>query len=601
MNKKNILIITSIMILIIVGIIFFKFNNTRASIYTSRLDDLISRQEEMDSKIEKYINSSAYTIEKPKIIINPYEISPLTALIIFKTKEETAIEVYVNDNLLVKTEKEINHAIPIYYLRENFDNIVKIIANKEDYTYTLKTNKLDFDTKTEITENKDANYKYLVSSSTSGLSYSMIDSNGNIIWHLNLYSQGMLEELPNGNFIISTEEFVTENDISNITGIYEMDYLGKIIKRIDTKYLYHHDFEVLDDNTLLVAGSNNPNHAMSIVYRLSLETGEIIDYIDFYEIFKDIDPEFDKINEKLIYGFGLNSVDYNENTNDLLVSMRCLNLVMSINYNTKEINWIYANPENLSESFYPYLLDSNEGYLYGMHDAKWIDDNTISIYNNNYNINDESDNVVSNKKRAEALILSINDNLVTAIKRLTKENKNSYAFGSYSIANNKHLVNYSYLFKDEAINSNTSIFDYRGNTYTNLVLYDDYSNKLFDMIIEDRIYQAKIFEIPIYKASYVPVKYTYLNNNDDNLIVDEEVLNKAKNYDNILDIYKNYIGVNISNDAYNELFIIFKGDKTYTIKYNKTKTYYNIDKGVYDVYIKMDGSFYNLNTKIRAN
>ena len=51
---------------------------------------LIEDKQELLSKLEEYFKSYGYTIDNPNIILNPYKISPLTALIIFETKEDLA-------------------------------------------------------------------------------------------------------------------------------------------------------------------------------------------------------------------------------------------------------------------------------------------------------------------------------------------------------------------------------------------------------------------------------------------------------------------------------------------------------------------------------
>ena len=59
--------------------------------------DILVYQSELENKFTSY----GYTIDEPNIILNPYEISPLTALVMFETSD------YVSPTLTVvgKSEK----------------------------------------------------------------------------------------------------------------------------------------------------------------------------------------------------------------------------------------------------------------------------------------------------------------------------------------------------------------------------------------------------------------------------------------------------------------------------------------------------------------
>lgn len=80
-------------------------------------DSLVMNQE----KIEENFKSEGYTIENPNIILNPYEISPLTALVIFETEEIVEPTVIINgkdENTTFTNTFEANkiHYLPIYGL-----------------------------------------------------------------------------------------------------------------------------------------------------------------------------------------------------------------------------------------------------------------------------------------------------------------------------------------------------------------------------------------------------------------------------------------------------------------------------------------------------
>ena len=112
------------------------------------IESLVERQD----KITNNLKIDGYTFENPNIIINPYEISPLTALVIFKTEENVEIKVTIKgiDELSTFThtfEKGREHYLPIYGLYADYNNeiLMEYDLNGEHKSkiINIKTDKLD--------------------------------------------------------------------------------------------------------------------------------------------------------------------------------------------------------------------------------------------------------------------------------------------------------------------------------------------------------------------------------------------------------------------------------------------------------------------------
>ena len=150
-TKRHLLIGLLLITGMILGVTFMKINskniNTKSvSITTS----LIKEQIKKESKFK--ING--FTINKPNIIVDPYGNSPLTALVIFKTKTKVSPKVTIvgKDKLTTYTHtfsEDTNHYLPIYGLYAETDNKV-IIEYKENNKkvkkiISIKTSKLPSD------------------------------------------------------------------------------------------------------------------------------------------------------------------------------------------------------------------------------------------------------------------------------------------------------------------------------------------------------------------------------------------------------------------------------------------------------------------------
>ncbi len=88
---------------------------------------------------EKQINAEGYTIENPKVILNPYGNSPLTALIIFETSDLTSPTVTIkgkdkNTTITHTFTPSKIHILPIYGLYADTNNEISIKVNKTTKT-----------------------------------------------------------------------------------------------------------------------------------------------------------------------------------------------------------------------------------------------------------------------------------------------------------------------------------------------------------------------------------------------------------------------------------------------------------------------------------
>ncbi len=116
--------------------------------------------------------------------------------------------------------------------------------------------------------------------------------------------------------------------------------------------------------------------------------------------------------------------------------------------------------------------------------------------------------------------------------------------------------------------------------------------------IASPIYKAAFYS-KLSVANYQISNYIYLNNYDQ---LESFSLNQTKPLNNIFRITNNSLETTISNDHFDSLTITFKSKKhTYTFPYLNTKTYFSIEAGIYDLYIKMDDKTYKIDGKVHIS
>lgn len=230
---KKFLIISSF-ILVFLAISTIGYTLVSASDKANEIPNILVTQ----SNKEAYLTPYGYTLDNPNIILDPYGISPLTALILFETEEELPVTITIEgkDHNSTYTNTFINtrrHYIPVYGLYPNTINHIQIKCGEEIKTIEIETSPLpDELLMTEVTNN-DTNQLTFITSDTYPYA---LDNNNEVRWYLTKNYSKKIDYLENGHLLLSDE---TINSSNNPTGLVEIDLLGKIYKQyiLDTSYL----------------------------------------------------------------------------------------------------------------------------------------------------------------------------------------------------------------------------------------------------------------------------------------------------------------------------------------------------------------------------
>ena len=359
-NKKKIILIALLIVVVLVLVLLLVFN--RLATNTLEVEQTISLVEKQGD-LEDNFTSEGYTIDNPNIIVNPYEISPLTALVIFETNEEVSptITVVGKDEHSTFThtfDANTVHYLPIYGLYADTSNEVVISYGDVEKRLEIKTEALpdDFIMPTSVEAQKSMldNELYFFTPSSSGYTCAY-DVNGDVRWYLTINALWEINRLSNGHLMVSTERLV--NSPYYMSGLYEMDLLGKIYTEISLEGGYHHDYFELPSGNLLVASNdfnNDDGTVEDYIVEVNRNTGNIVKTWDLKDILNMEDGKSENWTE--YDWFHNNSVWYDEATNSITLSGRHQDAVINIDYDTGELNWIIGDPTNWSEEYQKYFF-----------------------------------------------------------------------------------------------------------------------------------------------------------------------------------------------------------------------------------------------------
>ena len=447
--KKRFLISITIVIIIVFSIILININN-KNNYAESPLEEYLVKQNEIDNEIKKEINNKDNTIDNPKIIVNPYEISPLTALIIFRTEKEQSFELIINGENVGTTEKNQKHSIPIYGLYENHENVVKLVSDKE-YEYIVKTSSVNvgemkINKKSEKLDNKL--YFLVGGQNPNNVAY---DKDGNVRWYLDIDLAIDIDFLDNGRILIGNGN---GSSYVGYTGVLEIDYLGKIYKEYLLSGGAHHSIlKMPNGNYMISTGSSVEEISWDYIVEIDPKTGKNVKEINLVEIFRSIDSSFvDDIEGESTFAYN-NSVHYDEKSNTLTLSLRKLNSIINLDYDTLKLNWIYGEKKYWTENFDEYFIEriDNSRTSYGQHSV-FYSDNKFGFFDNHVlDIYGEKCETLL-KTYSSADIYEIKDG---KFKNIFSFNAGKKYFSPYlssflELENGNKLINYGYVLdKDE--------------------------------------------------------------------------------------------------------------------------------------------------------
>ena len=358
-NKKLIYGIIVFVLLILIVILYVFHQQSVNHQEVALVDSLIKEQEEK----EQQFAIEGYRIDEPNIIVNPYGNSPLSALVLFETDEAIAPTVTIvgKDELTTYThtfDEATQHYLPIYGLYADYNNEIKIEYGDNSTTIYIQTDPLpeDMILPTEVTADKQqlTNDLYFYTPSSSGYTCAY-DVNGDVRWYLTENALWEINRLQNGHLLVSTERLI--NTPYYMSGLYEIDLLGKIYTEFSLPGGYHHDYYELENGNLLIASDNfnsDDGTVEDYIVELDRHSGEIVKTFDL----KDILPMEDGKSENWIAydWFHNNSVWYDQKTNSITLSGRHQDAVINIDYDSGELNWIIGDPTNWSEEYQSYFF-----------------------------------------------------------------------------------------------------------------------------------------------------------------------------------------------------------------------------------------------------
>ncbi len=363
-------------------------------------EDPFTQQRAIDAELSREAQSG-YSFEDPFVVLNPYQNSPLSAVVIFSTEEETGVEIRVKgkseaNDVTASFEADDTHILPIYglYAGETTE-VVLTLDDGSTNTLEITTEPLDsvlMEAVVAVDETEglpdDGMLTFVSVQRADQGSYGAVayDDAGDIRWILEK-TEGRtfaLKRLANGHMMMSSSRLLEPNYY--VSGLVEFDLCGKYYADYLIPGGQHHDFVELSNGNLLVAtDAEDFSTVEDRIVEIDRETGEVVYELDVADL---IDPsDGGSVNQTEEDWCHNNSIDYDETTDTLLLSCRHLDAVLGIDKTNKELKWVLGDPSGFTQVpedkfFTPIHTENGFEWQYAQHQASFLPNGEILLFDN---------------------------------------------------------------------------------------------------------------------------------------------------------------------------------------------------------------------------
>lgn len=326
-------------------------------------EHLIERQRKAELQMLKEFREGNYTLENPLIKYNPYLLNTLSAVILFRTEEKTAISVRVKGKTpqadfyqTFPASKE--HVIPIVGLYSDFENKIELFPYQnysKKVVHTIKTPEVKgakLVERMETTPEHMQDNVIFLCPAVSDLAVA-VDYAGDVRLDFSEACVWDIKRLPNGNLLVGSERLMKMPYF--VSGIYELSAVGKIYKEYRIPHGYHHDQITLPNGDIVALNCDIPNGTVEdMCVIIDKETGHVKKSFNFKNFLKPGSQKSGSWSDE--DWFHCNAVWYDKNTNSLTFSGRHANSMVNIDMETVGLNWIISDPEGWPEEYKPYMF-----------------------------------------------------------------------------------------------------------------------------------------------------------------------------------------------------------------------------------------------------
>ena len=486
-------------------------------VYTSE-DNLITQQNRAEKAFLEAFESEKPSLENGHVIVNPYLINPLAALILFKTDAEVEATMTIHgrrnarEDVVQSFAKTASHAIPVIGLYEGETRVTVALSSGESQDFTIQSDEIPAMARRSKHCHTSLDYfgtdLMLLTPATQALPVGY-DYAGDLRWCLSVNTMFDIKRLKNGNILTGSQRFY--HMPYNATGLIELSLIGKIYKEYRMPGGYHHDqWEMEDGNILALTQDLRTGTVEDQVCLLDRETGEVLRVWDF----KDFLPQDvgGSGSQDAHDWFHNNALWYNKEDNSCTISGRHQDAVANFNMDDSTLNWIVGDPEGWPEEmvkkyfFTPVGDVENFDWQYEQHACVRTPNGDVMCFDNGQWRAKKKENYLKNKDNFSRGVRYRIDTEKMEIEQVWQYGKErGQEFMSPYICNVEYYGEGHYLTHSGGISSQDG---YASNALGAFLDEDDPRNELRSVTVEEKdgvvMYELEVLN-NYYRAERLPI------------------------------------------------------------------------------------------------
>ncbi len=349
-----------------------------------RASKRLHEQAAVDADLLKELDSGAYTFDAPLVVVDPYDRSPLTALLVFQSAVPLNLSIHVEGTDAASNVDftfdgfATRHIVPVYGLFAGRSNTVELTSRAEDGTLATKTLSISTEPLPQSLQDIVVQTELLLPELYQpGLNFTYEFGGTKVAFDLHGDYRWFLKDGYMLSALYHFDERYLLADGSSLEGdvlFYEVNPLGRIYRVLYGPYGIHHDMAVFQDRTLLVTG-NHGETVEDFLYGIDMETGAIKASLDLKTVLQRTRAGLDPA--ETLDWLHMNAIIPVAGGDDILVSGRNQSVIARLSWPEGRIRWLFSSPKNWSTLFYRYLLTpvgADFEWSYNQHAPKILPD-----------------------------------------------------------------------------------------------------------------------------------------------------------------------------------------------------------------------------------
>ena len=319
-------------------------------------DHLITQQNRAEKEFLAAFEKEKPGLDKAHVLVNPYLINPLCALILFKTAKPAKATLTIQgkrnarENITHEFPETTSHALPVIGLYEGMATKVCVkLSTGEEQCFSIQSEPLPAEVCRCRNISTSMNYfgnNFMFLTPAGKNLPTAYDYMGDIRWLLTVNTMFDIKRLQNGNILTGSHRYYYMP--YNSTGLVELNLLGKIYKEYRLPGGYHHDqFEMEDGKILSLTQDFTRGTVEDMCVLLDRETGEILKTWDYRKVLPmDVAGSGSQDAHDWFHN---NAVWYDKKTHSLSFSGRHQDAIINLDYETGDLKWIVGDPDGWPE------------------------------------------------------------------------------------------------------------------------------------------------------------------------------------------------------------------------------------------------------------